>query len=65
MSRFSNLEFNQDSDSDARSRQNGGDATRYLGEAQEAFEQADFELALRLYAKAVEFAPQTVEPWSG
>ena len=65
MSRFSNLEFGQDSDSDARSRQSGGDATRCLGEAQEAFEQADFERALRLYAKAVEFAPLVIEPWSG
>src|SRR5439155_2594663 len=37
----------------------------YLGEAGAAFENANFELALRLYSKVLEFNPQNVAAWTG
>lgn len=65
MSRFSQLEFQQSPEQNAHSQQNSSDATRCIGEAQTAFEQAEFESALRLYAKAIEFASHVAEPWTG
>ena len=59
MSRFSNLEFDHKSGNDARLQQNLGDSARWLAEAQAAFEQADFEQALRLYSKSLETGPQS------
>ena len=65
MSRFSNLEFS--GGSEGRPREQGGsrDADHYVAEAQGAFEQADFEAALRAYAKALEFSPRTAVAWTG
>lgn len=65
MSRFSNLEFNDDSASQPRQQLGPPGAEHYLGEAQVAFEQADFEAALRCYAKAIEFSPRLASAWTG
>ena len=54
MSRFSNLEFEQESEGGLRAEQYRHDSTRHLAEAQAAFEQADFEQALRFFGKALE-----------
>lgn len=64
MSRFVNLEFNQESEGD----QQGPlvkDEAFYLGEARAAFEQARFEQALRTYAKVLEFNPENAAAWTG
>ena len=50
MSRFSNLEFNDESAGQSRQQPSPPDASHYLQEAQAAFEHADFEAALRCYA---------------
>jgi tetratricopeptide (TPR) repeat protein len=65
MSRFSNLEFNDESAGQSRRQLSTPDASHYLGEAQAAFEQADFEAALRRYAKAIEFSPHSAAAWTG
>ncbi len=65
MSRFSNLEFGDDSRGQPRDQGRACDAEQYVGEAQIAFEQADFEAALRAYAKALEFNPQNAVAWTG
>lgn len=65
MSRFSNLEFNDESAGQSRRQLSAPDANHYLGEAQAAFEQADFEAALRCYAKAIEFSPRCALAWTG
>lgn len=65
MSRFSNLEFNGESASRPRPQLSAPDANHYLGEAQAAFEQADFEAALRCFAKAIEFSPRLATAWTG
>jgi len=65
MSRFSNLEFNDESASQVRRQFSAPDANHYLGEAQAAFEQADFEASLRCYAKAIEFSPRSAAAWTG
>ena len=64
MSRFSNLEFGGEAES--HHPQSGArDAAHYVAEAQGAFEQADFEAALRHYAKALEFDPHLAAAWIG
>ena len=65
MSRFANLEFNSDSEGQSRRRTDLTDADRHLGEARAAFEQANFEAALRCYAKVLEFDPQSAVAWTG
>ena len=65
MSRFSNLEFDHEPENDSRSEQNRHDSARHLTEAQTAFEQADFEQALRHFGKALESAGNTAQPWAG
>jgi tetratricopeptide (TPR) repeat protein len=65
MSRFSNLEFNSDSERESRASAAYGDADRLVRDAQTAFELADFEAALRCYAKVLEFSPQHTVAWTG
>ena len=67
MSRFSNLEFNHDAGSrhQAARRSGRSDAEVCVAEAQAAFEQADFESALRCYAKALQFDAQHAPAWTG
>jgi tetratricopeptide (TPR) repeat protein len=64
MSRFSNLEFSGESERESQ-QTSGRGADHYVAEGQAAFEQADFEAALRCYAKALEFNPRNPAAWTG
>lgn len=65
MSRFVNLEFDHESDGTPRRPATGRDEHRCLAEAQAAFENADFEAALRAFAKALEFNAHNSVSWAG
>src|SRR5437762_8247403 len=66
MSRFNNLEFGQDSEGQAQpSKTLAKDGAYYSAEARLAFESGDFESALRLYSKVLEFNPQNASAWCG
>jgi tetratricopeptide (TPR) repeat protein len=65
LSRFSNLEFGSEHEGAPRHQATGHDETRCLADAQAAFEHADFEGALRGFAKSLEFNPHNALPWSG
>ncbi len=64
MSRFVNLEFNREHDGEFQ-REVVKDEAYYFAEARTAFEQAQFEQALRSYSKVLEFNPQNVAAWAG
>jgi tetratricopeptide (TPR) repeat protein len=69
MSRFSNLEFESDGDGELR-RNNGNDGlprdeAYYLRNAQTAFEEGDFERALRAFNQVIEYNPKNPVPWTG
>ncbi|HYG35538.1 MAG TPA: tetratricopeptide repeat protein [Clostridia bacterium] len=66
MSRFVNLELGGESED--RSQQSKAlikDEGFYCAEAQSAFENGNFEHALRMYSKVLEFNPQNVSAWAG
>ncbi len=66
MSRFANLEFGGESED--QSQQQPAlvkDEPYYAAEAQSAFESGNFEFALRMYAKVLEFNPQNAAAWTG
>ena len=66
MSRFNNLEFGNESDEHSPKLQSAVKGElHYLGEAGAAFENANFELALRLYSKVLEFNPGNAAAWTG
>lgn len=66
MSRFSNLEFEgQNEDASLPQQEVVKDEAYYLAEAQRAFEVADFDLGLRLYARALEENPRSAAAWTG
>ena len=72
MSRFNNLEFGEEFEGQLHSHQQSGGGQRlvkdenyYLAEAQTAFENGQFEEALRLYAKVLEFNPRNPAAWTG
>lgn len=67
MSRFVNLEFEDESD---RQRHRSPkplakDEAYYLNNAHLEFENGNFQLALRLFSKVLEFNPLNVEAWTG
>lgn len=66
MSRFVNLELGGESE-DQSWNQKGlvKDEAYYSAEARSAFENGDFEPALRLYAKVLEFNPNSAAAWTG
>lgn len=66
MSRFENLELSGESEDQPR-RQKAlvKDETYYLTDAQTAFENGEFESALRSYGKVLEFNPQNPSAWTG
>ena len=64
MSRFVNLEFNHEAEGRTQTPL-VKDEAYYLAEAQSAFEQAQFETALRSYAKVLEFNPKHILAWTG
>src|SRR2546425_9036876 len=67
MSRFVNLEFGDESEEHARHAQKrlAKDESYYSAEARSAFENGNFESALRLYSKVLEFNPQNAAAWTG
>ncbi|HUC86555.1 MAG TPA: tetratricopeptide repeat protein [Candidatus Acidoferrales bacterium] len=67
MSRFVNLEFEGDSDHEFEPGQKAPvkDEAYYLTEARTAFENGNFEPALRFYSKVLEFNPQNAAAWTG
>lgn len=65
MSRFGNLEFNSDQDESAARSLPLKDEEHFLAKAQEAFETGKFELALRMYARVIEFNAKLPAPWTG
>lgn len=66
MSRFQNLEFeNHNEDASIPGEQVLKNEVYYLEEAQRAFEIADFEQGLRLYARALEENPKSTAAWTG
>jgi tetratricopeptide (TPR) repeat protein len=65
MSRFGNLEFG--SEFEDQSQKSAGlvkDDAYYMAEARSAFENGNFESALRLYSKVLEFNPQNAAAWT-
>lgn len=64
MSRFQNLEFEQEPEDQGLQPILIKDEAYYMGEAQRAFESGNFELALRLFSKVLEFNPQNTAAWS-
>ena len=66
MSRFVNLELGGESeDQSPRKKALVKDEAYYRAEAQTALENGDFERALRLYSKVLEFNPNSAEAWTG
>jgi tetratricopeptide (TPR) repeat protein len=65
MSRFVNLEFSGESDHSHEQKPLLKDEAYYAAEAQSAFENGNFESALRLYAKVLEFNPKNPVAWTG
>jgi tetratricopeptide (TPR) repeat protein len=65
MSRFNNLEFGNESENEAPEQKALiKDEAYYLSEARAAFENGNFESALRLYSKVLEFNPQNATAWA-
>jgi tetratricopeptide (TPR) repeat protein len=66
MSRFVNLELGGESEDQPREQKRlVKDEAYYFAEARGAFESADFEQALRFYARVLEFNPQNAAAWTG
>ena len=67
MSRFVNLEFDGDSEHEFEPGQKAPakDEAYYLTEARTAFENGNFEPALRFYSKVLEFNPANAGAWTG
>jgi tetratricopeptide (TPR) repeat protein len=66
MSRFGNLEFDGEAEGRSQpSRAQVKDEAYYCAEARGAFANGQFEAALRLYSKVLEFSPYNTEAWAG
>ena len=66
MSRFANLELGGESEDQARQQKAlVKDEAYYLAQAKTAFENGEFEQALRLYGKVLEFNPHSAVAWGG
>jgi tetratricopeptide (TPR) repeat protein len=66
MSRFVNLEFGGEAEEQpSRPKSLVKDEAYYLAEARSAFENGEFELALRHYGKVLEFDPRNAAAWTG
>src|SRR5438445_3935510 len=67
MSRFVNLEFGGESEDHSQDAQKAlsKDEAYYFAEARSAFESGNFESALRLYSKVLEFNPHSPSAWTG
>jgi tetratricopeptide (TPR) repeat protein len=66
MSRFVNLEFGGESEDQGHFQKPlVKDEAYYVAEARSAFESGNFEAALRLYSKVLEFNPRNASAWTG
>src|SRR2546425_8003043 len=74
MSRFNNLEFGGELDGEQQNQSHQQPASPkaivrdeafYLAEARTAFENGQFDVALRAYAKVLEFNPRNPAAWAG
>jgi len=67
MSRFVNLEFEDEFEDQSQSREKAlvKDEAYYFAEARTAFETGNFEQGLRFYSKVLEFNPQNAAAWTG
>jgi Flp pilus assembly protein TadD len=67
MSRFVNLELGGESEDESRPGPKAlvKDEAYYQGQALTAFENGEFESALRMFAKVLEFNPGNVSAWTG
>jgi len=67
MSRFVNLEFGDESEDQSQPKEKAlvKDEAYYFSEASAAFESGNFEQALRLFSKVLEFNPQNTVAWTG
>src|SRR5690242_663859 len=66
MSRFGNLELGGEFEDQAQPfKPQIKDEAYFSGQAQSAFENGNFELALRMYSKVLEFNLQAAYPWAG
>lgn len=65
MSRFGNLEFDSSHDEGLSRRHPLKDEDHYLAKAREAFESGRFELALRMFARVIEFNAKLPAAWTG
>src|SRR5438094_8960888 len=67
MSRFVNLEFGGESEDHSQDAQKAlsKDEAYYSAEARAAFENGNFEAALRLFSKVLEFNPENAAAWTG
>lgn len=65
MSRFNSLEFGQNSEEPSEFQPRLKDEHFYMTEAKAAFESANFEQALRSFAKVLEFNPKNAAAWTG
>jgi tetratricopeptide (TPR) repeat protein len=65
MSRFGNLEFDQEFEGEFQQTAATKDEAYYLAGARREFENADFEKALRWFAKVLEFNPHNPVAWAG
>ena len=65
MSRFINLEFGGEAEDQPQEQKPLlKDEVYYLAQARAAFEQGDFEVALRFYSKVLEFNPHNATAWT-
>ncbi|HAB18733.1 MAG TPA: tetratricopeptide repeat protein [Verrucomicrobiota bacterium] len=65
MSRFGNLEFEADASRSHGETRVEHDANYWGLEAERAFNRAEFETALRFFARVLEFNPDQVSAWTG
>ncbi len=65
MSRFRNLEFGEQTPGENQRQESVSDEALHLGEAQAAFEQGEYAVALREYSKVLEYNPQCAAAWTG
>jgi tetratricopeptide (TPR) repeat protein len=65
MSRFDSLEFGDNFEKPSEYQSGIKDENFYLAEARAAFESAQFDPALRSFAKVMEFNPKNAAAWTG
>jgi len=65
VSRFNNLEFHDEPRREGRATRILKDESFHLAEAVRAFEDGQFDRALRSFAKVLEFNPENVSAWAG